>query len=257
MEIANRNYHRSISRWQRSISQPMSTSRFGSPVRGTTAPSCRRTWRSRCPLWCRRPLSAPLPCRGRLRSPRLGRPRRPVPVEATAQSAMQPTVAAAEPSELPLAPGQDAPSPAASPLSKTPNVDTTPLRSILDRAPGLARPDTTPGTTRTAPVAVVSVEAIAALARPAPAVAAGRRANAQEQRAKTHTRSLAPKHITVGALGYASIGPLGAGASDRTLQLVFLIFVPFLFVFADAARRVVEERKAAAADSGRRREKPG
>jgi hypothetical protein len=39
--------------------------------------------------------------------------------------------------------------------------------------------------------------------------------------------------------------------------LIFLISVPFLLAFADAARRVVEEGKAEAADSGRRREKPG
>ena len=199
---------------------------------------------------------APLPVPRPAPLPASGPPAAPVPVENTPQPAEQSTEAAAEPSESPSAP-EDTPSPAASAPSRTPNIDTTPIRSVLDRAPGLAHPDTTRATTRAAPVAAVSAEAIAALARPAPAVAAGKRANAQEQRAKTHARPITPKHAAVGALSYASFAPLGAGGSDRTLQLIFLIFVPFLFAFADAARRVAEERKAAAADSGRRREKPG
>ena len=98
---------------------------------------------------------------------------------------------------------------------------------------------------------------MATLAPPAPAVAAGRRAEAQEKRRTPQARPILPQGAAAAAVSYASIGPLGAGGSDRTLWLVFLFSVPFLLAFADAARRVAEEWKAEAADSGRRREKPG
>jgi len=92
---------------------------------------------------------------------------------------------------------------------------------------------------------------------PAPAVAAGERAKAQEQRPTTQARPILPEGAGIAAVSYASVGPLGAGGSDRTLLLVFVFSVPFLLAFADAARRVAEEWKAEAADSGSRREKPG
>jgi hypothetical protein len=106
-------------------------------------------------------------------------------------------------------------------------------------------------------VAIVSAAQIATLAPPAPAVAAGERAKAQEQRPTTHARPILAEGAGVAAVSYASVGPLGASGSDRTLSLIFLFSVPFLLAFADAARRVAEEWKAEAADSGRRREKPG
>ena len=92
---------------------------------------------------------------------------------------------------------------------------------------------------------------------PAPAVAAGERAKAQEQRPTTQARPILFEGAGIAAVSYASVGPLGAGGSDRTLLLVFVFSVPFLLAFADAARRVAEEWKAEAADSGSRREKPG
>jgi hypothetical protein len=131
------------------------------------------------------------------------------------------------------------------------------IRSLLQPVPDHGRGDTTGTTTGAAPVPVVTAAQIATLAPPAPAIAAGRRAKAQEQRPTTHARPILPQGAGLAAVSYASVGPLGAGGSDRTPLLIFLFSVPFLLAFADAARRVVEEWKAEAADSGRRREKPG
>ena len=184
----------------------------------------------------------------------------PLPVQwplASVEITGSPAETAAAPSEVPLAPGQDSVSQQDGPISEAAGNDATAMRSVLQPAPEFDRRDTTAATTRHAPVAVVSPEAIAALAPPAPAIAAGQRAKAQEERRKAHTHRIAPKRDTVGALGYASVGPLGAGAPDRTLQLFFLFLVLFLLAFADAARRIAEEWKAEAADSGRRRRKPG
>jgi hypothetical protein len=157
--------------------------------------------------------------------------------------------------ETPSAPAQDSAS-GEGPISETAGNGATVIRSLLQPAPDRGRGDATAGTTGSASVAVSAAQ-IAALAPPAPAVAAGLRAKAQEQRPTTHARPILPQGAGVAAVSYASVGPLGAGGSDRTLLLIFLISVPFLLAFADAARRVVEEWKAEAADSGRRREKPG
>ena len=128
--------------------------------------------------------------------------------------------------------------------------------SILQPAPERAPRHTAESIAGSAP-APVSAAAIAALAPPAPAVEAARRAKAQEQRPRTHARPIASDRLAASAVSYASIGPLGATGSDRTPELILLVLIPFLLAFADAARRVAEERKAEAADSGRRREKPG
>jgi hypothetical protein len=189
---------------------------------------------------------------------------RPVSVSVTVpfasvspvESPAAPAAAAPESSEPPAAAVEDTASPQ-SPTSEAAAADTTPVRSVLERVPGPDGRDTTPATARTVPVAVVSAEAIAALAPPAPAIAAGQQAKAQEERRQAHTHRVARKHVAAGVLGYASVVPLGAGAPDRTLQLIFLFLIPFLLAFADAARRVAEEWKAEAADSGRRRRKPG
>ena len=86
----------------------------------------------------------------------------------------------------------------------------------------------------------------------------GRRARQGATAAAGHARAPDPAQgAAAAAVSYASVGPLGAGGSDRTLWLIFLFSVPFLLAFADAARRVREEWKAEAADSGSRREKPG
>ena len=84
------------------------------------------------------------------------------------------------------------------------------------------RGDTTRATTGTAPSAAVSAAQIATLAPPAPAVAAGERAKAQEQRPATQARPILPEGAGIAAVSYSSVGPLGAGGSDRTLLLIFL-----------------------------------
>jgi hypothetical protein len=186
----------------------------------------------------------------------------PLPIQwlPSPVAAVQVTVVTAEtavePSEAPSAPVQDSASSEHSPISETAGDGATVIRSVLQPAPDLGRGDTTTATTGSAP-APVSAAQIATLAPPAPAVAAGRRAKAQEQRPATHARPILPRGTAAAAVSYASVGPLGAGGSDRTLWLIFLFSVPFLLAFADAARRVAEEWKAEAADSGSRREKPG
>jgi hypothetical protein len=161
--------------------------------------------------------------------------------------------AAATPSE----PAQDSASPEQGPVSASADDGATVVRSLLQPAPDHGRSDTTGATAGSAPAAVVSAAQIATLAPPAPAVAAGERAKAEERRPAAHARPILPEGAGVAAVSYASVGPLGAGGSDRTLWLIFLFSVPFLLAFADAARRVAEEWKAEAADSGSRREKPG
>jgi hypothetical protein len=132
----------------------------------------------------------------------------------------------------------------------------TAFHSILQPAPERAARDAAESIAGGAP-APVSAEAIAALAPPAPAVEAGRRARVQEQRPRTQARPIASDRLAASQVSYASVGPLGATGSDRTSQLIFLFLTPFLLAFADAARRVAEEWKAEAADSGHRRDKPG
>jgi hypothetical protein len=161
------------------------------------------------------------------------------------------------PVETPVAPAQDSASSEQAPISEADGDGATVSRSLLQPAPDHGRGDTTRATSESARVAIVSAAQIATLAPPAPAVAAGERAKAQEQRPTTHARPILAEGAGVAAVSYASVGPLGASGSDRTLSLIFLFSVPFLLAFADAARRVVEEGKAEAADSGRRREKPG
>ena len=167
-----------------------------------------------------------------------------------------PAETAAVASEMPAAPMQDAASAEQSPISETAGDGSKVIRSVLQLAPDRGRGDTTRVTSGSAPVPVSAAQ-IATLAPPAPAVAAGERAKAQQQRPATHARPILPQGVAAAAVSYASVGPLGAGGSDRTVWLVFLFSVPFLLAFADAARRVREEWKAEAADSGRRREKPG
>ncbi len=175
---------------------------------------------------------------------------------ASVEISVAPAETAAWPFEAPSAPAQDTASGQGGPISETAGDESTVIRSLLQPAPDHGRGDTTTGTTGSAPPAVSAAQ-IATLAPPAPAVAAGQRAKAQEQRPTTHVRPILPQGVGVAAVSYASVGPLGAGGSDRTLWLIFLFSVPFLLAFADAARRVVEEWTAEAADSGSRREKPG
>lgn len=159
--------------------------------------------------------------------------------------------------ETPLAAAQTGVASEQGPKSETNSDDATEVPSLFLPAPHRGRRDTTGATTESAPVAVVSAAQIATLAPPAPAVAAGERAKAQEQRPTTHARPILPEGAGIAAVSFSSVGPLGAGGSDRTLLLIFVFSVPFLLAFADAARRVAEEWKAEAADSGSRREKPG
>jgi hypothetical protein len=175
---------------------------------------------------------------------------------ASVEVSVWPAETAALPVEAPSAPAQDAASAQGGPISESAGEESTVTRSLLQPAPDYGRGDTTTGTTGSAPTAV-SAAKIATLAPPAPAVAAGQRAKAQEQRPTTHVQPILPEGAGVAAVSYASVGPLGAGGSDRTLWLIFLFSVPFLLAFADAARRVREEWQAEAADSGSRREKPG
>ena len=163
---------------------------------------------------------------------------------------------AAVPSGTLLAPAQDSASAERGLISETAGDGAKVIRSVLQPAPDAGRGDTTRATSGSAPVPVSAAQ-VAALAPPAPAVAAGERAKAQQQRPTTHARPILPQSVAATAVSYASVGPLGAGGSDRTLWLIFLFSVPFLLAFADAARRIREEWKAEAADSGRRREKPG
>ena len=142
------------------------------------------------------------------------------------------------------------------PSSEAAGDSPTALHSILQPAPERAPRDTGGSIAGDTP-ALVSAEAIAALAPPAPAVEAGRRARVQEQRPRTQARPIVSDGLAASPVSYASVGPLGATGSDRTPLLIFVILTPFLLAFADAARRVAEEWKAEAADSGRRREKPG
>jgi hypothetical protein len=179
----------------------------------------------------------------------------PSPVASVQVAVVQAETAAAL-SGTPSAPMQDSASAEQSPISETAGDGSKVIRSVLQPAPDLGRGDTTRVTTGSAPVPV-SAALIATLAPPAPAVAAGERAKAQQQRPATHARPILPQGAAATAVSYASVGPLGAAGSDRTLLLIFLISVPFLLAFADAARRVAEEWKAEAADSGSRREKPG
>jgi len=160
-------------------------------------------------------------------------------------------------SEAPSGPAQDSASGARGASAETGNGEPTPIRSVLQPVPDDGRGGANSAPAGSNPIAVVSAAQIATLAAPAPAVAAGRRAKAQEQRPTAHARPILPQGVGVDAVSYASVGPLGAGGSDRTPLLIFLFSVPFLLAFADAARRVAEEWKAEAADSGRRREKPG
>ena len=184
----------------------------------------------------------------------------PAPV-ASVQTSLQVSVAPAEASaatlEAPSAPAQDTASSEQGAISESADDGATVIRSLLQPAPDQGRGDTTSAGTGSEPVEPVSAAQLATLAPPAPAVAAGRRAKAQEKRPAAQARPILPQGAAAAAVSYASIGPLGAGGSDRTLWLVFLFSVPFLLAFADAARRVAEEWKAEAADSGRRREKPG
>jgi hypothetical protein len=175
---------------------------------------------------------------------------------ASVEISVAPGEMAAWPFETPSAPAQDSASAEEGPISETAGDGAKVIRSLLEPASDRGRGDTTTGTTGSSPVAVSAAQ-IAMLAPPATAVAAGLRAKAQEQRPATHARPILPQGAGLAAVSYASVGPLGAGGSDRTLLLIFLISVPFLLAFADAARRVAEEWKAEAADSGRRREKPG
>jgi hypothetical protein len=176
---------------------------------------------------------------------------------ASVQVSVGPAGTAPAPSEAPAAPAQDSATSEQVPVSETAGDGATMIRSLLQPVPDHGRGDTTRTAAGAAPVPVVTAAQIATLAPPAPAVAAGRRAKAQEQRPTTHARPILPQGAGLAAVSYASVGPLGAGGSDRTPLLIFLFSVPFLLAFADAARRVVEEWKAEAADSGRRREKPG
>jgi hypothetical protein len=176
---------------------------------------------------------------------------------ASVQISVGPAETASAPFEALSVPAQDGASSERSPISEAAGDGATVIRSLLQPAPDYGRGDTTRAIAGSAPVPVVSAAQIATLAPPAPAVAAGQRAKAQEQRPTTHARPILPQGAGVAAVSYASIGPLGAVGSDRTLLLIFLFLVPFLLAFADAARRVAEEWKAEAADSGRRREKPG
>jgi len=176
---------------------------------------------------------------------------------ASVQVGVEPAGTAATPAEAPSA---QAPGSAASeqgPISEADSDGATVVRSLFQPAPDHGRGDTTRATAGFAPAAVVSAAQIATLAPPAPAVAAGERAKAQERRPTTHARPILAEGAGVAAVSFASVGPLGASGSDRTAWLIFLFSVPFLLAFADAARRVTEEWKAEAADSGRRREKPG
>lgn len=181
----------------------------------------------------------------------------PVRVIATPVASVEITSAPAAPAEVSSAPAEIDAAPQDLAVSDSAGKGVTPIRSVLERVPSPDSRDTTAAAGGSAPDAVVSAEAIAALAPPAPAVAAGQHAKAQEARRQAHTHRIAPKHAVAGMLSYASIGPLGAGATDRNLLPAFLFLIPFLLAFADAARRVAEEWKAEAADSGRRREKPG
>jgi hypothetical protein len=176
---------------------------------------------------------------------------------ASVQISVVPAETGATTSETPSAPAQDSASAGAGAMSETADDGATAIHSLLQASPDGERGDTNAATTRSAQAAVISAAQIATLAPPAPAIAAGQRAKAQEQRPTTHARPILPQGAGVAAVSYASVGPLGAGGSDRTLLLAFLFLVPFLFAFADAARRVREEWKAEAADYGRRREKPG
>jgi hypothetical protein len=175
---------------------------------------------------------------------------------ASVEVSVGPAEAVAAFFESPSAPAQDSASAEQGPISETAGEQATVIRSLLQPAPDHERGETTTGTIGSAPV-TVSAAQIATLAPPAPAVAAGQRAKAQEQRATTRARPILPQGAAAAAVSYASVGPLGADGSDRTLLLVFLFLVPFLLAFADAARRVAGEWKAEAADSGTRREKPG
>ena len=119
------------------------------------------------------------------------------------------------------------------------------------------RGDTTSGTTGSAPVAVSAAQ-IATLAPPAPAVAAGptrQGAGAAADHAGAPDpapgRRRQPQSATRASVRWAPAARTARCCSSSSFS------VPFLLAFADAARRVAEEWKAEAADSGRRREKPG
>ena len=183
----------------------------------------------------------------------------PAPIASvqTPVASVQVSVESVEPAATPMAPELDSAASEQGPISEADSDRATVIRSLIQPAPDDGRGDTTGATPRSAAAAVVSAAQIATLAPPAPAVAAGQRAKAQEQRPTTHARPILAEGAGVAAVSYASVGPLGASGSDRTSWLIFLLSVPFLLAFADAARRVAEEWKAEAADSGRRREKPG
>ncbi len=174
------------------------------------------------------------------------------PVEAAVVVSVAPegVVTAAQEPTAPVLDGASGDEPA---ISDVAGERATVIRSLLQPAPDGGRSAATAST----PVRAVSAAQVATLAPPAPAVEAARRAKAQEQRPSAKARPILPQGPGVDAVSFASVGPLGAGGSDRTAWLVFLFLVPFLLAFADAARRVVEEWQAEAADSGRRREKPG
>jgi hypothetical protein len=176
---------------------------------------------------------------------------------ASIEVSVGPAQTTTAPPEAPSVPAEETASSAHDPVSETAGDGATVVRSLLQPDPDHGRGDTTMATAGSAPARVVSAAQIATLAPPAPAIAAGQRAKAQAQRPTTHARPILPQGAGVAAVSYASVGPLGAAGSDRTLWLVFLFVIPFLLAFADAARRVGEEWKAEAADSGRRREKPG
>lgn len=178
-------------------------------------------------------------------------------VDATPVASVEITSAPAAAAEVSSAPTAVDAAPQDLAVSDSAGKRVTPIRSVLERVPSPDSRDTSAAADGGAPVSGVSAEAIAALAPPAPAVAAGAHAKAQEERRQAHAHRIASKHAVAGELSYASIGPLGAGGPDRTPLLAFLCLTPFLLAFADAARRVAEEWKAEAVDSGRRREKPG
>ena len=182
----DRNPLGSISRGHRSISRSTSTSRSGSPAQGTMALSHRPTWRSRCPSSSQTASNHPAPFPVPWPSVPTGSVQTPVASDPGRHGARRKPAGAA--SAIGAGAGQHIAGAGAGIRRRLTTAQRS-IRSLFQLTPDQGRGDTTHATAGSPPVAVVSAAQIAALAPPAPAVAAGRRAKAQERQGDRRTRA--------------------------------------------------------------------
>lgn len=187
-----------------------------------------------------------------------------LPSPPAAGAAPVPAPSEAPPAETPPAPAPVDVPPVGEPSTAPPEDPEATLLAASPSAPLTMPPSAEPaalaaerelGGARTPSARIhVTAQLVQRLAAPRPALEAAARSRVPVQRTQRAPLAIGFTGEQVVALGSVSPGP---AAADRTPLLLFVFLAAFVLAFADAAWRVRDEWRTAAAEPGRRRERPG